>query len=126
MGGAYLDSSALVKLVRPEPETEALRRFLEMRRPLVISELAETEVRRAARRIGVDPAEALAFCEVVVLRSADLERAAELGPPVLRTLDAIHLAAGLALADDLGVFVAYDERLLAAAAANGLATASPT
>lgn len=126
MGGAYLDSSALVKLVRPEPETEALRRFLETRRPLVISELAVTEVRRAARRIGVDPAEALAFCEVVVLRSADLERAAELDPPVLRTPDAIHLAAGLALAEDLDVFVAYDERLLAAAAANGLATASPT
>lgn len=126
MGGAYLDSSAVVKLVRPEPETDALRRYLDPRRPLVISELAVTEVRRAARRIGVDPAETLASCEVVVLRSADLERAGELDPPVLRTLDAIQLAVGLALADDLDVFVAYDERLLAAAAANGFATASPS
>jgi uncharacterized protein len=126
VAGVFLDSSALVKLVRPEPETEALRRFLtEPRRPLLISELAVTEVTRAARRVGVDPTDALAECDVVLLRSEDLVRASELEPPALRTLDAIHLATALALGDVLDAFVAYDEQLLAAAARHGLPTAAP-
>lgn len=126
MSFAFLDSSALVKLVRPEPGTEALRTFLcEPRRPLLISELAVVEVTRAARRIGLDPSEAIAVCDVVALRSEHLARAAALDPPLLRTLDAIHLATALDIANDLDVFVAYDERLLDAAGTHGLATASP-
>ena len=34
-----------------------------------------------------------------------------LEPRVLRTLDAIHLAAALAVGDDLDVVVTYDERM---------------
>jgi len=45
--------------------------------------------------------------------------------PALRALDAIHLATALSLRDDLGVLLAYDRELLAAAAAEGLTTASP-
>lgn len=37
------------------------------------------------------------------------------GPPLLRTLDAIHLASALSVAAALSAFVAYDRRLLAAA-----------
>jgi predicted nucleic acid-binding protein len=48
-----------------------------------------------------------------------------LGPSRLRTLDAIHLAGALALGDALERFVAYDRRMLAAAASRGLPTASP-
>ncbi len=126
MAGAYLDSSALVKLVRPEPETDALRRFLgDPWRPLMISELAVTEVRRASRRVALDPADALAACEVVRLTADVLERAGELDPPTMRTLDAIHLATALSLGSELDVLVAYDERLLAAAAQHGLRTAAP-
>ena len=126
MPAAFLDSSALVKLVRPEPETEALRGYLATpRRPMLISELAVTEVTRAARRVGLDPAPALAECDVVLLHSEHLERAAELEPPTLRTLDAIHLATALSLGDDVDVFVVYDERLAAAATAHGLDTVSP-
>lgn len=126
MAGAYLDSSALVKLVRPEPETDALRRFLgDPWRPMLISELAVTEVRRASRRVALDPAEALAACEVVRLTHDVLERAGELDPPSLRTLDAIHVATALSLGSELDVLVAYDERLLAAAAQHGLPVAAP-
>lgn len=126
MAGAYLDSSALVKLVRPEPETEALRRFLgDPWRPMLISELAVTEVRRASRRVALDPAEALAACEIVRLTHDVLERAGELDPPSLRTLDAIHVATALSLGSELDVLVAYDERLLAAAVQHGLPTAAP-
>jgi uncharacterized protein len=126
VASTFLDSSALVKLVRPEPETAALMRFLtEPRRAMLVSELAVTEVTRAARRIGVDPARALAECDVVLLRSEHLVRAGDVEPPSLRTLDAIHLATALSLGDRVDAFVVYDERLAAAAAAYGLGVASP-
>jgi len=126
VAGAYLDSSALVKLVRPGLETDALRRFLgDPWRPMMISELTVTEVRRASRRVALDPAEALASCEIVRLTHDVLERAAGLDPPSLRTLDAIQLATALSLGSELESFVVYDERLLAAAAEHGLPTAAP-
>ena len=126
MARVFLDSSALVKLVALEPETDALLRYLgEQERVVVVSELAVTEVGRAAARIGRDPAPVLAECHVVLLRSDLLARAAALEPLALRTLDAIHLATALALGAELDALVAYDERLVEAAALHGLNTASP-
>ena len=126
MSTVFLDSSALVKLVALEAETDALRAYLaDGKRGVVTSELAVTEVRRAGRRIGRDPATALAQCDVVLLRSELLTRAAELEPVTLRTLDAIHLATALSLGSELEAFVAYDERLLAAAGHHGLSIAAP-
>ena len=125
-GGVYLDSSALVKLVAPEPETAALLEYLgEPRRAVLISELTVTEVTRAARRIGVDASPALGECDVVLLRSELLAAAGTLDPPTLRTLDAIQLATALSLGDAIETFVAYDERLAAAAAAHGLQVGAP-
>lgn len=54
-----------------------------------------------------------------------LSAAGTLRPPELRTLDAIHLATAQALGADLGLFVAYDLRLLQAAEGLGLRTAMP-
>jgi len=50
----YLDSSALMKLVRREQETAALVEWLEVRheQAVVSSELGRIEVLRAARRAG--------------------------------------------------------------------------
>jgi predicted nucleic acid-binding protein len=125
-GGVYLDSSALVKLVAPEPETDALRGFLgEPRRTVLISELTVTEVTRAARRVGLDATPALDECDVVLLRSDVLVATGALDPPTLRTLDAIQLATALSLGDAIETLVAYDERLAAAAAAHGLRVAAP-
>src|SRR2546427_288744 len=47
---AYLDASAIVKLVVAEPETAALERALEDRAGLFSSRLGAAEVIRAARR----------------------------------------------------------------------------
>ena len=58
-------------------------------------------------------------------RSEDLDRAGELEPTAMSTLDAIHLATALALGAVLDAFVAYDEQLLAAAARHGLPAAAP-
>jgi predicted nucleic acid-binding protein len=82
-------------------------------------------VTRAARSLGADASAALAEGDVVLLRSDVLAAAAELEPTALRTLDAIHLATALSLGGAFDAFVAYDERLLEAAHAYGLGTASP-
>ena len=55
-----------------------------------------------------------------------LDRAADLEPGELRALDAIHLASALEIGPDLGVMIAYDIRLRAAAEAYGLAVESPS
>jgi len=51
--------------------------------------------------------------------------AATIGPPTLRTLDAIHLASAAALGTDLESFVTYDRRLAESARAIGVPVASP-
>ena len=120
-----------MKLVRREAETEALREWLDRRReqPVVASELGRVEVLRAARRVG-DPvlAEARAVVgdlDLVPLDRAVQDVACDIGDPLLRTLDALHLASALLLGDALTAFVAYDHRLAGGAQAAGLVVAAP-
>jgi|SRR5580658_1395810 predicted nucleic acid-binding protein len=127
---AYLDSSAFVKLVVAEPESEALRRALARWPDQVSSTLLRTETVRALRRSGneLHLAAARSLLRTVHMIRVDeplLDRAGDLGPPDLRTLDSIHLAAALALSDEVGVMFVYDARLRKAAAACGFEVASP-
>jgi predicted nucleic acid-binding protein len=55
-----------------------------------------------------------------------LDRAGSLAPPELRWLDALHLAAALTLASDLGVVVTYDIRMAEAARQQGLPVSAPS
>ncbi|WP_322779956.1 type II toxin-antitoxin system VapC family toxin [Frankia sp. Cas4] len=126
----YLDSCALVKLTRPEPETSALRSWLVARsRPAVSSALAMLEVTRAVRRS--DPAalprvsDVLSRVMLVPVEESILASAAVLTDPLLRSLDAIHLATALRLDAPSLVLVTYDKRLSAAASQQGLAVAAP-
>ncbi|MEZ5236137.1 MAG: type II toxin-antitoxin system VapC family toxin [Acidimicrobiales bacterium] len=126
----YLDTSALVKLVVEEPETKALRAWLAAAdRSPVSCDLARTELLRAVRRAAPDrivrAREVLDAITLVSVRTAIFEQAGRLDPSVLRTLDALHLAAALDLGDDLDVIVTYDERLAQAATANGVAVSRP-
>jgi predicted nucleic acid-binding protein len=128
----YLDTSALMKLIRREPESDTLADWLdaETLAPWVSSMLIEVELPRALRRI--DPS-LLAEIPAIVARVARYEidevvraAAAAYTDPGLRSLDAIHLATGDAVfGSQLTAFVSYDERLLTAAAAVGLPTAAP-
>ncbi len=126
---AYLDSSALIKLVVPEPESEALRTVLADWNRRASSALARTEVVRAAARIGGaadEPAERVVRSVSLIAVSEEiLERAAELEPRTLRTLDAIHLASALALGDALGAVFTYDIRMGQAATLAGLDVLAP-
>jgi predicted nucleic acid-binding protein len=126
---AYLDSSALVKLVIPEPESLALRRDLARWDRYASSALARAEVVRACVR--VDPAardaarRVVDAVDLIAVGNEILDEAARLEPAALRTLDAIHLASALALGEALDVVVAYDERLAGAARSAGLSTRAP-
>lgn len=122
----YLDSSALVKLVAEEPETDALRAFTRGRR-LVSSEIALVEVRRVARRLDAE-ARGAALLEGLVLVEIDdgiLAGAVSADPEALSSLDALHLASAQFARDRIEHFVVYDARLAAAATAIGLDVAAP-
>lgn len=126
----YLDTSALLKLVVAEPETVALQTWLaETGGEWVSSDLARTELMRAVRRAAPDHlVRARAVLDSVTLLEVTteiFEEAGRLDPRILRTLDAVHLAAALALGDDLEGIVTYDERLAAAAQSSGVASMAP-
>ena len=128
----YLDSSALVKLVQREPESAALRRFLQRYRDdrRVTSALARVEVVRAVSGGGPDAVaharRQLSRVDQIALDRDLLDAAAALAPgAVLRSLDAIHLACARALGADLRTLVTYDQRMRAAATAIGVAVDAP-
>jgi len=125
----YLDTSALVKLVSYEAESEAFVAFLVGRQTPVSSELSVVELGRAARRRSQETvvrAElVLSQLQLVSLTRFLLERAAHLAPVLLRSLDAIHLAAALELGAELEALVTYDDRMANAARQHGMAVAMP-
>jgi predicted nucleic acid-binding protein len=127
----YLDSAAVVKLVRHEPSTSALVRWLNARAgvPLVSSALVEVEVPRALRRTapGALPAVPATLARLYRLEIDATVRgvAASFPDPQLRSLDAIHLATAMQVAAQLESFVTYDNRLLAFAQGAGLPVANP-
>ncbi len=130
MSQTYVDSSALVKLIVDEPETDALRRHIASAGPLASSILATVEVSRAVARVApASMAEVAAVLQALNVMAFDARiaaRAAALGPASLRALDAIHLATALELRDELTAFISYDERLLAAARDLGLPVVAPS
>jgi predicted nucleic acid-binding protein len=128
----YMDTSALLKLVKDdEPEGPALRTHLEgMVEPrLVSSTLLAVEARRGMLRIRPDGLSKvdLVLSEVAQISISDavIESASRLPDPLLRSLDAIHLATALLIREDVEAMLTYDVRLRAAAEAHGLPTAAP-
>jgi len=124
----YIDSSALVKAVLLEPESDDLLRHFRQTRPsLIASSLLKVETTRAIRQ--VEPTKGLAELnsaleEIVLVAVTEtiLRRAANL-EPALRSLDAVHLATAL----DVGAeaMIVYDRRLADAARGYGLTVLSP-
>jgi predicted nucleic acid-binding protein len=131
----YVDASAVVKLVVDEPESNVLRTFIDGA-DLVSCELILTEVPRAIRRaaarderLPLDRLMSRTEQTIDRLALAPLDRglllaAGALAEPMLRALDAIHVAA----AADLGpidAFITYDDRQSAVARLAGMRTMSP-
>lgn len=137
-GLLYLDTSALMKLVVDEEETPALGEELAKwgEGRFVTSALTKVELPRAVSR-AVPPvmlddrrravAELLESINIIPLVDGIAALAAELEPPMLRSLDAIHLASALfvRVGDRPTVVCGYDRRLQDAAVAHGLLGLSP-
>lgn len=116
----YLDTSALVKLVVNEPESDALAHWLDdTPDSMLVTSVIGVELVRACRRHSDQAAVAavalLAEFALVPMDATVLEIASTVGPETLRTLDALHLASAIGLRSHLQAFVAYDVRLVAAA-----------
>jgi predicted nucleic acid-binding protein len=126
-----MDSSALAKLVLIEPESAALDMWLKGHGGAMISsELSRVEVMLTCRRrepSALGAAQALLSARVDLIRMtiALLDDAARVTDPLLRTLDAIHLASAQSMSDALTGFVTYDRRMFAAAQAADLTPTSP-
>lgn len=121
-----------MKLIRREPESDALADWLEARTDatLVTSALAEVELPRALRRTEPDlVADVPELLDRVARYEIDeLVRttAGAYSSPDLRSLDAIHLATAHAVfGGQLTSFVTYDNRLIGAAEELRLPVASP-
>jgi predicted nucleic acid-binding protein len=129
-GVAYLDASAIAKLVKQETETDALERDATEREGLVCSRLGATEVSRTIGRPASAPLlqrleDIMASIVFVDITTPILEDAGTLAPSDLRTLDAIHVATAQSLnIPDLD-FITYDDRMARAARAHGLRVVQP-
>lgn len=126
---AYLDSSALVKLVVVEAESGALRSHLARLPHRASCALARVEVVRAVAPEGATAVErareVLADVSLAALDRPLLDAAANLDQEGLRSLDAIHVAAAAALGRELAELITYDRRMVSAATVLGLPVASP-
>ena len=130
----YVDSSALIKRVISEPESDHLVDYLDLRHEqgdlMAASSLAWVEVSRAVLARVRTPATAVARIEDAMSgvderpMSGDVvSLARRIEPLILRSLGAIHLASALLI--DADVVVTYDERLADACRRNALAVAAP-
>lgn len=127
----YLDTSAAAKLVKEERGSTQLAVFITERIgvPLVSSALIYPELIRAVSRVDPDlvpRATSLLQRIMTVPMATDIVLSSStVGNPLLRTLDAIHLATALTIAEEVSSFVTYDKRLAEAAIAVGLSIEAP-
>jgi uncharacterized protein len=125
----YLDSSALVKLVVEEPESQALVTYLGDHPTRTSSALARVEVTRAVRPQGsravARARQLLARIALLHLDDALLDAAAALEGDQLRSLDAIHIASAQTVTRGLAALVTYDRRMAEAASGIGLTVTAP-
>jgi predicted nucleic acid-binding protein len=129
----YLDTSALVKLIRNEVGSNDLGDWLDERTemPWITSVLAEIELPRAIRAIAPEGLSAvpsmLARLNRFEIDPVIRATAAAYPDPGLCSLDAIHLATAQTAASTapLTALVTYDSRLSQAADAMGMTVVAP-
>jgi uncharacterized protein len=135
----YVDSSALIKRSVDEAESEfleaALDGYVAEEAAMVSSSLAWIEVSRALRTLQddgrLDDDETVEAIGVALSGMAErpidddvVALARRIGPPRLRSLDAIHLASAVLV--DADVVLTYDGRLAAACRSHGLTVRGPS
>jgi predicted nucleic acid-binding protein len=115
MAGIYVDTSALGRVLLGEPDAGLIRKTLARYDPWWSSALLFVELRRLARREGIEEygEELLSLLSTRRVDSPALKRAANLDPVEVRALDAIHLDAAIQLKarDRIAAVLTYDRQL---------------
>lgn len=121
-GILYVDTSALLKLLVREAESEAIEVELLRWERLATSVVTEVELPRAVSRAREDRADAvidgsvvlqgiLAASAVIPLDAEIVEVARNVKPVHVGALDAIHIASALSLDKELDAVATYDRRM---------------
>jgi uncharacterized protein len=122
----YIDTSAAFKLLAAEEHADAFLAFYREHRndEWISSDLLSIEVTRAVTRHWralIPDAQRLLDAFEYVQIDEDVVRTAMVEPdPLLRSLDAIHLATARLLGQELTALLTYDDRLAKAAADAGI------
>jgi len=126
---AYVDTSAVGRVLLGEPDAAAILETLGAFDQHVSSRLLRIELMRLGRRENrrAEAESLLAAIGLVPLTDDLLARAETVDPDSVATLDALHLVTALALAADgtLGAVFTYDRRLAAGARHHGLTVVAP-
>lgn len=124
----YIDSSAIIKLIKPEKESAALIKKLP--NGLIASRISRVEVTRTMIRHEPDLLDAtydvLADIQMVPVEDAIITIAENLPQFIdLRSLDSLHIASALSIKNVLKGIITYDKVMVKAAEALGFKTLSP-
>ena len=124
----YIDSSAIIKLIKPEKESAALIKKLP--RTLIASRISRVEVTRTIIRYEPDlldeTYDVFAAIQMVPVEDAIITIAENLPQFIdLRSLDSLHIASALAIKNVLKGIITYDKEMVIAAEALGFKTLSP-
>jgi uncharacterized protein len=130
VGSLYVDTSALGRVLLEEPDKLAIEDKLNAFEQLTASHLLRIELRRVGLRRGLlDRVDALlADISLIPMDDQTLTLAETITPPVIGTLDAIHLATAIRLstAGELDALMTYDKQLAAGAREHGIEVLSPS
>lgn len=127
----YLDTSAALKLLAEESHSKALADFYDANteEAWVSSALLRVELMRAVRRAlpaaTDDARELLLAFDYLDIDDTVVDAAMNEPDPMLRSLDAIHLATARTFGEELAALVTYDDRLASAAERAGITVISP-
>lgn len=130
MRTVYLDTSVLGRVLLDEPDTPAIRRELGRFERHISSGLLSLELHRLGLRENLLPhvADLLSGNVLIPLDEEILTAAETIAPPVVATLDAIHLATAVSLsnAGKLDALMTYDKRLAIGAREHGIEVLAPS
>lgn len=124
----YVDTSAFLKLVVAEDESDAMQVWCAGHGPKWSSQFLLSEALRAGKRLAIPEdamLEALDAVSLVLPSAATFAAAGRLEPARLRALDALHLATALEIGADLEGLVTYDSRMTEGARAASIPVVSP-
>lgn len=124
----YIDSSAIIKLIKPELESKSLLQKLP---PLLTtSQLSRVEVIRTINLhhpiLLEDAYDVLVDIPMLPIDYAVLSGAENLPAFIkLRALDSIHMATAFSMKSEIEGIITYDKEMVTAAVALGFKTLSP-